>query len=463
MRHYKLVIIGAGTAGLAAFSDARRHTDSVLLINHGPYGTTCARTGCMPSKALLGVAHAFHQREFLGSAGIRQTDGLSVDMPAVMQHVRKLRDQFTAGAVRASQPGEHSIAGKPRFLDAHRLEVNGEILHTDATIIATGSSPVVPQAWQALGSKVVTSEDFFEVVDPGRRIAVIGLGAIGAELGQGLAHLGLDVRGFSRGELLGGLTDPDISAALAASLRQTMTLALGVSVSLEDAGDRVRVMANGQGFDADLVLAAMGRRPNLQDLGLENLGLSLDERGMPPLDPQTLRVANLPVFMAGDVSGLRPLMHEAADEGRLAAYHALHPDAECLTRRSPLAIVFTQPEAARVGLGWRDLAGEQFVTGSADFSKQARARMTGANAGLLHVYVHAHSRKLLGAEMAVPESEHLAHLLAWTIQQGLRVDEVLQMPFYHPVVEEGLRSALQSASKQLGSRPTAPDLPRCQP
>ncbi len=461
MRHYRLVIIGAGTAGLAALNEARRQTDSVLLINHGPYGTTCARTGCMPSKALLGVAHGFHGRQFLGTAGVRQTDALSVDMPAVMQHVRKLRDQFTAGAIRASKPGEHSIAGKPRFLDANTLEVNGETLRTDATIIATGSSPVVPDAWRAFGEKVVSSEDFFEIKDPGRRVAVIGLGAIGVELGQGLAQLGLDVRGFSRGNLVGGLTDPDISAALAASLQQTMALTLGASVALEDAGEQVRVVANGQHFDADLVLAAVGRQANVKDLGLENLGISLDQRGMPELNPETLRLGDLPIFMAGDVSGVRPLMHEAADEGRLAAYYALHPDATCLTRRTPLAIVFTRPNAAKVGLGWRDLDGERFVTGSVDFRQQARARMTDANEGRLHVYVHAQSHKLLGAEMAVPQGEHLAHLLAWSIQQGIRVDEAMQMPFYHPVVEEGLRSALQSASKQLGTRQAGPDLPPC--
>ncbi len=460
MRKVKLVVIGAGTAGLTALTEAKRVTEDVLLINDGPYGTTCARVGCMPSKALLAVAHGYHARRFLGRAGVTGTDQMAVDLPAVMRHVRELRDQFTAGPIRASQPGEHSIAGRPRFVDANTLEVGGETIRTEATIIATGTRPVIPQPWQALGDRVVSSDTFFELQDPGQRVAVIGLGAIGAELGQALGQLGVEVHGFNRGEQVGGLGDPEISAALAEGLAEHMQLHLGAEVELEDAGQRVRVKAGNTTVEVDRVLAALGRRPNLEGLGLETLGAALDDRGIPEFDAATLRLGELPVFIAGDVNNVRPLMHEAADEGRIAAYNALHPGAECLARRAPLAIVFTAPNAARVGLGWRELPADVII-GSADFRKQSRAVMTEENRGRLHVYAEADSGRLLGAEMAVPEGEHLAHLLAWAIQQKLDLDQLLQMPFYHPVVEEGLRTALQSARKQLGPRRESPDLPLC--
>ncbi|MEY1661676.1 dihydrolipoyl dehydrogenase [Isoalcanivorax beigongshangi] len=459
MRRFKLVVIGAGTAGLTALNEARRVTDDVLLINHGPYGTTCARVGCMPSKALLAVSHGLAQQRFLQQVGV-QWQGMDVDVPAVMAHVRRLRDGFIAGPIRASAPAEHSIHGAPRFLDANTLEVNGERIHADATVIATGSSPVVPAPWREFGERVVTTDEFFELEHPGQRVAVIGLGAIGAELGQGLAQLGLQVEGFSRGSLVGGLTDAAISTVLADSLAEVMTVTLGHEVNVEAAGNGLRVRAGDREVEVDRALLALGRRPNLDGLGLDQL-VTLDERGRPPLHPHTLQVAELPIYLAGDVAGLRPLMHEAADEGRIAAWHALHPEAaQRYQRRAPLGIVFTRPNAARVGLSRRELPEHGVIVAEQDFSRQARAGMEGFNRGRLHLYVAADSGELLGAEMAIAAGEHIAHLLAWCMQQRLTVGQMLHMPFYHPVVEEGLRSALQQAAKQLGERAPGPDLPQ---
>lgn len=195
--------------------------------------------------------------------------------------------------------------------------------------------------------------------------------------------------------------------------------------------------------------------------GLDTLGVALDRRGVPVFDPETLRIADLPIYLVGDVNGQRPLMHEAADEGRIAAHHALQPEAGCLGRRVPLGIVFTEPGAGRVGLSYRELPASGVVVGVGDFSRQARALMAGRNAGLLHLYVEAKKGRLLGAEAAMPDAEHLLHLLAWSIQQGLTVDAMLQMPLYHPTVEEGLRGALQAARRELGERREQPDLPLC--
>src|SRR5690625_5155979 len=444
MRHFRLVIVGAGTAGLAALNEARRYTDRVLLINDGPYGTTCARVGCMPSKALLAVAGAAAAPSRLAAAGLLNDPVPGVDLARVMAHVRQLRDHFVAGPVRASAPGEHSVAGRPRFIDANTLEVNGETLTTDATLLATGTRPILPRAWQALGDRVVTSDSFFELEHPGRRVAVVGLGPIGVELGQGLARLGVEVHGITRGQRLAGLSDPLVSEALAARLGEELSLTLGETADLEPAPDGGRVVV------------ARCRRPSLQGLGLEGLGL---DRVRLAQEPGSLQAGALPLYRAGDVSGLRPLRHEAGDEGRLAAWQALRGGEQRFARRAPLAIVFTEPGAARVGLGMDELPGDGVVLGGHDFGRQGRARMEGRNHGLLRLYVDRASGRLLGSEMAIPEAEHIAHLLAWCLQQELDVERMLQMPFYHPVVEEGLRSALQDVARQLGPRRSGPGLP----
>ncbi len=461
-RRVRIAILGAGTAGLTALKEAQRYTEDVLLINDGPYGTTCARVGCMPSKALLEVAHAYARREWLAGVGIGGTAGLEVDLAAVMAHVRKLRDRFTAGAVRLAESlGERNIQGRPRFLDPQTLEVNGERIQADAVVIATGTRPIVPAAWRVVGERLVTSDDVFELVSPGRRVGVVGLGPIGAELGQAFAQLGCEVHAFTQGSTVAGLSDPEVNTSLLDVLGRQMSITTGATVAVR-AGDGGVVLDDGtHPVTVDWVLASLGRQPNVEGLGLDTLGIELDGRGMPAFDPATLRLGDLPVYIAGDVSGLRPLMHEAADEGRIAAHHALHPEAECLARRVPLGIVFTQPGAGRVGLPYGELPTSGVVTGAGDFSRQARALMAGRNAGLLHLYVNTSDGQLIGAELVTPDAEHLLHLLAWSIQQGLTVDQMLQMPFYHPTVEEGLRGALQAARRALGEPRSQPDLPLC--
>src|SRR5690625_2687592 len=128
MRHFRLVIVGAGTAGLAALNEARRYTDRVLLINDGPYGTTCARVGCMPSKALLAVAGAAAAPSRLAAAGLLNDPVPGVDLARVMAHVRQLRDHFVAGPVRARAPGEHSVAGRGSEEHTSELQSRGPIV-----------------------------------------------------------------------------------------------------------------------------------------------------------------------------------------------------------------------------------------------------------------------------------------------------------------------------------------------
>ena len=461
-RRARIVILGAGTAGLTALKEVQRHTEDVLLINDGPYGTTCARVGCMPSKALLEVAHAYARREWLARVGIEGTQGLHADLVAVMAHVRELRDRFIAGPIALAESlGERSISGRPRFLDAQTLEVNGERIHADVVIIATGSHPLVPEAWRALGERLVTSDEVFELAAPGSRVGVIGLGPVGVELGQAFAQLGCEVHAFTQRGTVAALSDQAVSDSLLEVLRHQMAVCTNATVTVRP-GDGGAVLDNGdKQVTVDWVLASLGRRPTLHGLGLDTIGIELDEHGMPAFDPATLRVGDLPIYLAGDVSAQRPLQHEAADEGRIAAYHALNPEAECLVRRAPLGIVFTEPGAGRVGLSCRELPAFGVVTGTGDFSRQGRAVTAGRSVGLLHVYANSTDGCVIGAELVAPDAEHLLHLLAWSIQQRLTVDAMLQMPFYHPTVEEGLRSALQSARRALGERRAQSDLPLC--
>ena len=445
-----VAIIGAGTAGLSAMRRVREQTDNFVLINAGPYGTTCARTGCMPSKALIEIANSYARAGLLGTLGIRGSENLSVDPRALLAHVRTLRDQYVQGVLElTSSLGERRVDGVARILGPDTVSVNGRHYAARAIIIATGSRPVVPDAWQALGDHLLTSDNLFEQSSLPARLAVIGLGGVGLELAQALARLGVEVHGFEATGFVGGLTDPAISERAIAELGREFSVHTGVPAKLSAHAGRVRVQAGERHVDVDKVLVALGRAPASAALDLEALGLPLDDQGLPPFDTGTQQVGNLPVFIAGDVNGYRPLLHEAADEGYIAGCNAVQEQPQAFVRRTPLMICFSTPGIARAGASFAELKDRRMVTGTADFAGQGRARMSGRDRGSLRVYADTDAGRLLGAEMCIPGGEHIAHLLAWSIQQRLTLSDVLSMPYYHPTLEEGLRTALRAAGKQL--------------
>ncbi|MFU8863617.1 MAG: dihydrolipoyl dehydrogenase [Rhodobacterales bacterium] len=458
------VIVGAGSAGLSALREVRRYTDDFLLVNDGHWGTTCAAVGCMPSKALIEAANAFHTRHRFDTFGIRGADSMSADIPAVLARVREMRDGFVKGPEAVpDQLGKRAIAGRARLLGPGRLEVNGDKIEARAIILAPGSRPVVPGSWRRFGDRILTTDSLFEQADLPRRIAVIGMGAIGVEMAQALARLGLEVAGFDTGDALAGIDDQEVLAAFHPLIQNELALYLGAPAELEDKGKTIRVTGAGGSFDADAVLAALGRRPNIDDIGLDTLGVRLDDKGMPEVDPHTLRVEDLPVFLIGDANADRPLLHEAADEGHIAGRMAA-PDAASngLCRRIPLSIVFCAPQVARVGTPLSELDADTIATGAVDFSEQARARMAQTAAGLLRIHAKRDTGQLLAAEMCTPGAEHLAHLLALAIEAQMTVADMLAMPFYHPVLEEGLRSTLRDLAKAVANEGGS-DLSDCKP
>lgn len=456
-----VIILGAGSAGLAALREVRKRTDHWRIVNDGPWGTTCARVGCMPSKMLIEAANAYHARRALHTFGIEGADALRVDLPAVLRRVRALRDDFVAGTLAATDAGERAISGHARLLDAQRVEVNGQVHTARRIIIATGSRPIVPEDWLAFGDRILTTDTLFEQPTLGPRVAVIGLGPLGVEIAQALARLGVEVIAFATGNTVAGLSDPAINDALLERLKEEFIVNVGDKAELREVAGGIQVTNGSATVVVDQVVAAMGRRPNLEHLGLDTLGVALDDKGRPPIDPCTLQVGDLPVFIAGDADGDRPLLHEAADEGHIAGLNALAPTPRGFARRTPLAITFSQPHAAVVGQRHADLPEGQWVGGTVDFARQGRARVAQCNHGRLNVYAEHGSGRLLGAELCAPAGEHMAHLLALAVEQRLTVHDLLRMPFYHPVLEEGLRTALRDAASRL-PKASDSDLAACE-
>jgi len=456
-----VAIIGAGSAGLPAYRAAKAAGASVILIEGGPHGTTCARVGCMPSKLLIAAAEAAHAASRTAPFGVHIDGVIRIDGREVMQRVKSERDRlvgFVLDSVEAI-PAHEKLTGYAHFIDDGLLQVGDHTrVRARSIVIATGSSPVIPSIYQALGDRAIINDDVFEWADLPRKIAVVGAGVIGLELGQALSRLGVDVTVIGARGRVGPLTDPDIKAYAQKTFSNSFRFVARAEVeAVARQGDGVQIrFRTGTGElvddDYDYVLVTAGRKPNFDRLALENTSIALDALGNPIYDPLTLQAGTHPVFIAGDANGVLPVQHEASDEGRAAGTNAARfPDVVPLIRRAPIAILFSEPGIALVGARHADLQPDTFVIGEASFEDQGRSRVMLRNLGLLHVYVDKANRTFLGAEWIGPDAEHIAHLLAWALQMKLSVDEMLGMPFYHPVVEEGLRTALRDAVAALKS------------
>jgi dihydrolipoamide dehydrogenase len=460
-----VAVLGAGTAGLAAYRAAVDAGARVLLVEHGARGTTCARVACMPSKLLIAAADAAHGAAQAASFGVRCS--VELDGGAVMERVRRERDRFVDSVVASIDriPVEQRMTGRARFVSPRLLDVGGRLVEARAVVIATGSSPSVPAAFDAVRERVVVSDDVFDWTSLPRSLAVFGAGAVGVELGQALHRLGVRVHVFGRGGTLGPLKDPVVRAAAEAVLRSEMALdaaadiravrpdSQGLSVAFQAADGRVGVETFA------LALVATGRTPNVAGLDLENAGVALDDHGVPRFDRSTMQCGSSGLFMAGDASHGNPVLHEASDEGRIAGENAArYPDVRPATRRSHFQIVFCDPQMAVVGTPFDELpGGDEAVIGEVRFEHEARSIIMGRTAGAARLYADRASGRFLGAEMVGPRAEHLGHLLAWAHQQELTLDQMLAMPFYHPTLEESLRTALRDAHAQRRDRSHAPD------
>ena len=460
-RQVDVAIIGSGSAGLYAMSKVRPSGKSVVLINGGELGTTCARVGCMPSKAVIQIAEDFHRRGVFKRFGVEGHERLSVDVSEAMGYVQDLRDVFVERVISNStdkMPEGMFVAGYTRFVEPNLLEMDdGQRIRAEKVIIATGSRPIVPAAWEPFRDRIITTDDFFELEELPTSIAVVGLGVIGLEIGQSLHRLGCKVVGIDMQEAVGGLTDPVAIKSAVDIIGGEMELWLGQGAQISEGGNgRLRVSAGDNTIEVERVLASMGRQPNVEKLGLDVIGVPVDKRGVPLFDPSTMQVGDLPLFLAGDVTGERPLLHEAGDEGRIAGQNAVSDTVSAYRRKTPLNITFCDPNIVQVGQPYAALDLDRSAIGEVQMAPVGRAIIMAKNKGVIRVYADKASGTMLGAEMVCIKAENLGHLLAWSIQQGLTVGELLQMPFYHPVIEEALQAALYDLYAKVDAKNPGP-------
>ena len=361
---YDLVVVGGGTAGLVAAAGAAGLGASVALVERHLLGGDCLNYGCVPSKALLGAARAAHDVRRAAEFGIRvQGSGFRVpeiDFAAVMARLRRLRAEISENdsAQRFQSLGADVFLGDARFLGPQSVEVAGQTLRFKHCLIATGARAAVPVIPGLADAGYLTNETVFSLTELPPRLIVIGGGPIGCELAQAFRRLGSQVTLVHRGERLLPKDEPFASEIIARQFaREGIELLLGGRpVRVERLGllKRLAVQSDGseRSLDADAILVAAGRTPNVEGLNLELAGVEFTSQGVTAND--FLQTANPRIFAAGDIAGSYKFTHAADAMARICIQNALFSIAGLGRKRLSGLVVpwttYTDPEVAHVGL-----------------------------------------------------------------------------------------------------------------
>ncbi|WP_137389508.1 dihydrolipoyl dehydrogenase [Rhodoligotrophos defluvii] len=451
----KLLVIGAGPGGyLCAIRAGQLGLDTVI-VESGRLGGTCLNVGCIPSKALIHIADEFHrlsgnrQLESMGLKAGRPSLDLATAVGWKDTIVSRL-NQGVDGLLRKAKV--RAMLGRARFLDGKTVEVQSDdgshVVHAEAVVIATGSAP---QALPHLpfGGPILSSADALSLVDVPNRLAVVGAGYIGLEIGTAFAKLGAKVTVVEAAERILPQYDAELTAPVARRLKDLgIEVFTSVQASRYDGGAKsLALEPAGEGprqISADKVLVTVGRRPVVEGWGLEELQLAMNGRYVAIGDRCETSMRS--VYAIGDVTGEPMLAHRAMAQGKMVAeIIAGLPrrwSAQCIP-----AVCFTDPEVVTAGLSPEQAKQEgiQVVAGSFPFRASGRAMSIAREDGFVRAVARADNHVLLGVQAVGAGISELASTFALAIEMGARIEDIAGTIHAHPTMGEAFQEASLAA------------------
>jgi len=445
---YNLVVIGAGTAGLVTAAGAAGLGARVALVERGLMGGDCLNVGCVPSKGLIRAGRAVADVRGAGEFGVRVPAGASTDFGAVMDRMRRLRAKISRvdSAARFRGLGVDVFFGAARFSGPDTVDVAGVTLRFKKAVIATGARAAEPPIPGLAEAGYLTNETVFSLTELPRRLAVIGGGPIGCELAQAFARFGAQVSLLQGGGQILPREDPDVAEHVARALSlDGVDLRLGTRVErIERAGEErvIHVTSGGAAarLAADAILVGVGRAPNVEGLGLEDVGVAHDTRAGVTVDDR-LRTTNPRIYAAGDVCSAHKFTHNSDAQARIVIQNALFLGR---ARTSALTLpwcTYTDPEVAHVGLTEREAAARgiavrTFVQELADVD---RAVLDGEAEGFVKVHVRAGTDRILGATIVARHAGEMLPELTLAIATGTGLGRIARVIHAYPTQAEAIR------------------------
>lgn len=445
---YDVLVLGGGTGGTAAAKTASDAGARVAMFNQDELGGLCILRGCMPTKTLLHAAHLAHEAAHHHTPGIGHAS-LSVDMSAVLANKDAKVQRFKNAKVRGVESSNYEVIfARARFAGEDLVEAGGKLYRfTKGAVIATGSVQNVPPIPGIDEVPFMDSDSLMRADVMPESAIVIGSGAIGLELGQFLARMGRPVHLVSRRPVFqdaGPLMVEEFARAMEAE--PNFTPHVGVppeSVRME--GDEVVLtLKSGNGVEevraASLILAT-GRRAAIDDLGLDQVGVEVERgRVVCQTDQQT---TNPKIFVAGDATGDRQLLHVANWEGKAAGAGAFEiPGDHQVEQRLEMLAVFTDPPLATIGMNEAQAtaAGHDPIVASARMPETGRAITMDVQAGAMVLVAERSTGEILGAQLLAPRADDIVHTISSIMYYRGTAAQMLEMPWYHPTVTEVLLS-----------------------
>lgn len=449
----EIVVIGGGPGGYAAAFYAADLGKKVTLIEADRLGGVCLNRGCIPSKALL------HATKMIVEARESARRGVSFGEPTIdLEKLRTWKNsilgKLTGGIGQlAKARGVEVIAGKAYFDDSHTLRVETpegqRYLHFEHAIVAVGSIPALPRAFDLGNPRIMTSTEALEVPDIPARLLVIGGGYIGMELGTVYAHLGSEIHLVEALDSLLSGADPDLARPVAqAAEKKFKTLRFKAKVlSMATAGKQIKVAIEHDGKTTeelyDRVLVSVGRRPTDVDLGIENTKIQRDEKGFIKVD-DALRTADPAIFAIGDIVGGAMLAHKAAKEARVAVNAIVGESAPNREFVIP-AVVFTEPELAWCGLTEAEARAKGLEVSVARFpwGASGRALTFDHPEGLTKLVVDPQTDRILGVGLVGHGAGELIGEGVVAVEMGATVTDLAECVHPHPTLSETLMEAAE--------------------
>ncbi|RFU63430.1 dihydrolipoyl dehydrogenase [Peribacillus glennii] len=451
------IVIGAGPGGYVAAIRAAQLGQKVTIVEKGTVGGVCLNVGCIPSKALISAGHRFHEAGSSEEMGIT-AENVKVDFSKVQAWKGSVVNKLTGGVSGLLKGNKVEIvSGEAYFVDANTLRVMSETSAQTYTfknaIIATGSTPIELPAFK-YSKRIINSTGALALDEVPSSMVVIGGGYIGTELSGAYANFGTKITILEGAdEILAGF-EKQMSALVKRNLKKrgaeivTKALAKGVEETENGVVVTYEVKGEEKKVEADYVLVTVGRRPNTDELGLEQVGIKKTDRGLVETDKQC-RTSVSNIYAIGDIVEGPPLAHKASYEGKIAA-EAIAGHASEIDYLAIPAVVFSEPELASVGYTEQQAKEEGIEAIGAKFPFAANGRALSLNSadGFMKLVTRKEDGLVIGAQIAGPGASDMIAELGLAIEAGMTAEDIAMTIHAHPTLGE---ITMEAAEVALGS------------
>jgi pyruvate/2-oxoglutarate dehydrogenase complex dihydrolipoamide dehydrogenase (E3) component len=453
---YNLVVIGAGTAGLVCAAGAAAMGAKVALVERHLMGGDCLNVGCVPSKAVICAARAAAAVRDAAAFGVQVPNDVKVDFNQVMERMRRLRTSIAPNdsVKRFSDMGIDVFLGNGRFVDTGTIAVDGRPLKFKKAVIATGARAAAPPIEGLDKVAYLTNETVFSLTELPKKLAIIGAGPIGCEMAQSFARFGSEVLLIETVHGILPREDNDASGIVLESMRKdgVKLLCCGKELKLAGADEgkiRLTVDSHGKRYDevVDQLLVAVGRAPNVENMGLEEARVTFTKKGVQVND--RLQTSNPDIYAAGDICSPYQFTHAADFMARIVIRNALFLGRAQVSALTIPWCTYTEPEIAHVGLYEKD-AREQGISVET-FTRQLqdvdRSILEGHTNGLVRVHIRKGTDKILGATIVASNAGDMISELTLAMSHGLGLKHISATIHPYPTQAEAIRQVADAYNR----------------